>query len=104
MYEVSYYAEVGQHGAHAVPSRKALTAEGVRLRKDSDLLMVEGIVWEQTANGRTEKQVTIYKMTLNYMLMLRAYSDTFEPRYAEQYLAAAAKCLRTGRAVTFRYH
>lgn len=106
MFEVSYYAKVGEHGSFTCATRKGLTESGVRLRRDPELLMVEGTQYAETEKGgRTEVFTVIYKMTQPYLNMVSTHrrSAFSDERAASQYIAAATRCLRTGKAVRFKY-
>lgn len=108
MYELTCYAEVGQHcGAGTFPNRgKQMTANVKRLLKaEPELLMVEAVEYSETT-GLATGETVIYHMTQAYIDRIESISKhVFADRAAyHQYMAAAYQCLRTGRAVTFRYH
>jgi hypothetical protein len=105
MFELGVYAKVGQHcGAGMYADRRDM---GKHVRKlltaEPDLLMIEAVEYSRYCIAT--QQTIIYHMTQDYLDHVESISrHAFADRAAyHQYMAAAHKCLRTGKAVSFKY-
>ena len=104
MYELRYYTQVGYRAAGMYKNRLDMVNHVRRLLKaEPNLLMVEAVEYiRRIVTGKT----IIYHMTqeyLNYVEFVSKDASAYRAAY-HQYMAAAYKCLRTGKAVSFKYY
>jgi len=106
MFEISYYARVGEHGGHGkyLCFERALEAAKRFLqRSDIKKEIKEGDLWYVGVEGHASPRFVILYVNESYVSLIDSRESFGHPTYKEVWMDAANRFLKTGKVQTSKY-